>query len=85
MYGSVIFQKIVTEFAPSTFADSYKSEGIFCKIPVVVNTVYGIPTQRFTMIIVTLAIVLLDKNKIGLFIKCKFINKPFIGPLSAKI
>ena len=57
IYGNVILKKIVIAFAPSIFAASYNSYGMFCKIPVVDNIVNGTPIQKLIQIIKIRAIV----------------------------
>ena len=44
-YGNVILKNILALLVPSTLAASYKSAGIFIKIPEVINIVYGIPSH----------------------------------------
>ena len=73
--------------APSTFAASYKSLGIFCKIPVVVNMENGTPIQTLIQIIVILASVESVKNgiaSVGPMIPI-LRSIPFTGPLVLKI
>ena len=56
IYGRVIAVNVLNGLAPSIRADSYKSSGIFIRIPDIERIVYGIPTQIFTIITVILAI-----------------------------
>ena len=56
-YGKVILKNIFVLLAPSTLAASYKSLGIFIKIPLVMSMVYGIPSHILTMITITFAVI----------------------------
>ena len=47
IYGNVILANVLNGLAPSIRADSYKSSGIFIKIPELISIVYGIPTHVF--------------------------------------
>ena len=46
--GNVIFRNILTVEAPSTRAASYRSAGMFIRIPDVISIVYGMPTHMLT-------------------------------------
>ena len=58
----MIFLNIINGLAPSIFADSYSSPGIFIRIPLTISIVTGTPIQKFTMITENLAHVPFDKN-----------------------
>jgi len=80
-------KKVTTALAPSTFAASYNSLGMFCKIPVVVNIVKGTPIQILTHIMVILARVGSVKNGMDSLTPITPIFRSIIltGPLGLKI
>ena len=64
-YGIVIFLNVTNGEAPSILAASYRSSGIFIRIPETISIVYGIPIHRFTAMIVILAHIGSVKNGSG--------------------
>ena len=85
IYGRVILKKVWTALAPSIFAASYNSAGIFCKIPVTWRIVYGIPTHRLITITVTLAHIALVKNGNAVSIIPYFISSVLTIPVGCNI
>ena len=55
-YGSVILKNILALEAPSTVPASYKSAGIFIRIPEVINMVYGTPSHMLMIITMIFAV-----------------------------
>ena len=80
-------KKIFVLLAPSTVAASYKSSGMFIKIPDTINIVYGIPTHMLMIIIIAFARTGLfpetsnPKNGIDSVIQPKSFNIVLTGPL----
>ncbi len=80
IYGNVIFKYARTGPTPSMRADSYKSAGIFIRIPVQMSMEYGMPTHILTMITVIFATVPSVKNGMALFIHPHFNMRLFTSP-----
>ena len=80
IYGMVIFVKICHQLAPSIFAASYWSAGMFCRMPVICMMVYGIPTHRLMTMTVTRAHVAFVKNGSGSVIQPHVCNMRLTAP-----
>ena len=88
-YGSVILKNIFTVDVPSTLAASYRSVGMFIRIPDVISIVYGMPTHILMIMTITfasisLSVALSPRNPIGSDIHPIFCKSELMGPYSPR-
>ena len=79
--GSVILKNCCTLEAPSNFALSYNSAGIFCIAARNSTIKYPTCPQVFKRIMIHFALVTFPSHSIGLFISPRFIKMPLMIPL----
>ena len=81
-------KNILTLLVPSTRAASYRSAGMFIRIPDVISIVYGIPSHILIMITTALArfglpVGVLPKKSMALEVICKFTKMVLTGPFAS--